>query len=80
MHLALFKTFLTVAKMGSISRASEELYLTQPAVTKQIKALEHIYEKTLFERNRKRLILTDEGKILYDYAERLISLFADDTT
>ena len=74
MHLDLFKTFLAVAKKGSISRASEELYLTQPAVTKQIQALEQIYERTLFERNHKPFTLTEEGEILIEYANRILSL------
>jgi len=74
MQLSLFRTFLEVAKQRSISRASEVLYLTQPAVTKQVQALEQEYGRKLFQRNRKELILTEEGKILLDYAQRLLAL------
>ena len=75
MNISLFKTFITVSKHKSISRASEEIYLTQPAITKQLKALEEQYGIKLFERNKKNRILTEDGKQLLDYASRIVSLF-----
>ena len=76
MDISLFKTFIAVVKNKSISKASESLYLTQPAVTKQIKLMEQVYDKKLFDRSQKREIrLTDEGRLLLDYANRIIGLF-----
>ena len=74
MDLCLLKTFVTVAKHRSISKAGSEVYLTQPAVTKQIQSLEKMYGKSLFERTRKELTLTEDGKLLLDYANRMLSL------
>lgn len=76
MDISLFKTFIAVAKNKSVSKASETVYLTQPAVTKQIKVLEQLYDKKLFDRSQKREIrLTDEGRQLLDYANRIIGLY-----
>jgi DNA-binding transcriptional LysR family regulator len=76
MDISLFKTFIAVVKNKSISKASETVYLTQPAVTKQIKLLEQLYDKKLFDRSQKREIrLTDEGRQLLDYANRILGLF-----
>jgi len=75
MDISLFKTFITVAKHKSITRAGGEIYLTQPAITKQLKALEEQYGIKLFERSKKNRILTEDGKHLLDYAHRIVSLF-----
>ena len=64
-----------MAKLKSISRASESLYLTQPAITKQIQLLEQEYNKKLFDRSHKELRLTEEGKILLDYANRILVIY-----
>jgi len=64
-----------VAKLKSISRASESLYLTQPAITKQIQLLEQKYNKTLFDRSHKEIKLTEEGKTLLEFANRIIGLY-----
>lgn len=73
METELFRTFITVAKHRSVSRASEEIRLTQPAVTKQIKVLEQIYGIELFDRNHK-MALTPEGKRLLSYAHQVLDL------
>lgn len=75
MDTYLFKTFIAVAKNESVTKASEEVYLTQPAVTKQIKALERMYGIKLFERKNKKFVLTDKGAILLDYAYRIVNLY-----
>ncbi|MCS7262673.1 MAG: LysR family transcriptional regulator [Aquificaceae bacterium] len=67
------KTFVAVADLGSFSRASEILYITQPAVTQQIKALERIVGAKLFQRQGGRIVLTDEGKRIYQIAKSLLS-------
>jgi LysR family transcriptional regulator, transcriptional activator of the cysJI operon len=74
MNLALFGTLIEVAKLGSVSKASKKLYLTQPAVTKQIQALEEIYEKKLFVRATSGLRLTEEGRTLLVYAREMLKL------
>ncbi|MEW6409933.1 MAG: LysR family transcriptional regulator, partial [Nitrospirota bacterium] len=75
MNIDLFKTFIVVTRLQSIYKAGEEIYLTQPAVSKQIKALEQHYGIKLFERGNKRLILTEDGKHLLDYAYRIMGLY-----
>ena len=74
MNLGLFGTLIAVAKYGSVSKAAKKLYLTQPAVTKQIQALEEIYEKKLFFRTTRGLRLTEEGKTLLVYAREMLKL------
>jgi DNA-binding transcriptional LysR family regulator len=74
METDLFVTFIAVAKHKSVSRASEEIYLTQPAVTKQIKALERIYDIELFDRKQNKMLLTPDGKHLLEYAYQFLSL------
>ena len=55
------KIFVIVAKLESMSRAANELYLTQPTISQAIKELEEYYECRLFDRLPKRLSLTDAG-------------------
>lgn len=64
MTLMQLKYFQTVCKLGSISRASMVLNITQPAISSAIKELEREYNVQLFERIGKRLILTQEGSYL----------------
>lgn len=58
-NLELYKIYVTVAKEQNITRASEKLNISQPAVTKHIKNLENILQVTLFKRNNKGLTLTE---------------------
>lgn len=60
--------FHTVAKMGSISRACGELRLAQPTVSSQIKQFENFLNVKLFEREGKKMVLTDEGRSILSYA------------
>ena len=66
------KTFVAVADLGSFSKASEILYITQPAVTQQIKALEKMVGAKLFQRQGGRIVLTEEGKRIYELAKSLL--------
>jgi LysR family transcriptional regulator, transcriptional activator of the cysJI operon len=68
------KVFRTVAHQMSFSRAAEELLLTQPAVTQQIKALEQECGVPLFDRHGGQISLTPGGRTLLPYAEKLKSL------
>ncbi len=68
MNLSQLKAFLAVAQDGSFSRAAEKLYLTQPAVSKQIQALEEALGMRLFDRVGRSILLTEAGNILRDHA------------
>lgn len=68
------KVFRAVARHLNFSRAAEELLLTQPAVTQQIKALEQEYGVPLFDRGGGRVALTIAGNTLLPYAEKLKEL------
>ncbi len=69
------KTFVTVAELGSFSKASEILYITQPAVTQQIKALEKTIGAKLFQRQGGKMVLTEEGKRIYEIAKSLLASY-----
>ncbi len=64
--------FRKVCETRSLSRAAEELYITQPAVSKQIKALEDELGKRLFDRIGKKVFLTSAGDTLYGHADRIL--------
>jgi len=61
----------------SFTKAAETLFMTQPAVTFQIKQLEEQYNTRLFERGHGRVGLTPAGRMVYDYAERILGLSAE---
>lgn len=67
--------FLEVAKYKSFSVAAEHLYITQPTISKMIKNLEEELGVVLFERNRKKLILTDAGQIILEQATLINNAF-----
>ena len=75
MNLELYKSFCYVARYGSISKASEYLYITQPAVSRAIKQLEKDMKCALFIRTPKGVKLTQEGEILYQYIEQAFNLY-----
>jgi LysR family transcriptional activator of nhaA len=66
--------FWTVANEGSIARATEKLHVTQSTVSEQLKTLEQTLGETLFERQRRRLVLTELGKVVYRYADDIFAL------
>lgn len=68
------RAFYHVAKSLSFSAAAEDLFVTQPAVTKQIKLLEESCDLKLFKRRKNKLYLTDEGKKVLVYASRIFEL------
>lgn len=74
MDIHQLKTFITLAKTSHFSRAAEELFLTQPAVSMHIKALEEYYQAPLFQRIDQRYVLTEPGKILHKYAEKVFNV------
>jgi DNA-binding transcriptional LysR family regulator len=66
------RAFCQVARLGSVTRAAEALFLSQPAVTLQLKALEKEMGADLFERLGRRLSLSVEGQTLYELARPLV--------
>ena len=65
----LYNIFYVVAKNGSISSAADVLFISQPAVTFQIKKLEEQLGVSLFTRTKHGVVLTDEGNILFNYVK-----------
>ncbi len=68
-NLDLYRIFYIVAKEGSISASSNILFISQPAITFQIKKLEKQLGVSLFTRTKHGMILTDEGKVLFEYVK-----------
>ena len=66
------RAFCQTARLGSVSRAAEALFLSQPAVTLQLQALERELGVRLLERTGRRIALTREGQELYDLARPLV--------
>jgi DNA-binding transcriptional LysR family regulator len=68
------RIFYYAAKEKNLTKAAEALFVTQPAVTMQIKALEQHLETALFRKRGKFLELTEEGGVLYKYADRIFGV------
>jgi LysR family transcriptional regulator, transcriptional activator of nhaA len=66
--------FWNVARFGSVSRAGEELRLTQATISAQLRSLELSFGEKLFRKAGRHLILTDMGKVVFRYAEEIFSL------
>src|SRR5262245_37639671 len=66
--------FWTVARLGGVTRASEELALSQPTLSFQIRALQRRLGQELFEKRGRGLVLTDAGQQVYRYAEEIFGL------
>jgi len=68
------QVFYTVAKQLSFTKAAETLFMTQPAVTFQVKQLEEQFNARLFDRNHGRISLTPAGELVFEYAERILKI------
>ena len=66
-NLSSYRIFYTVANTGDISKAAKELYISQPAISKSIQKLEESVGCKLFSRSSRGVVLTDEGKLLYEH-------------
>ena len=73
LDLGRIRAFVTVARTGAISRAAEALFVTQPALTARIQALERSLGVELFVRSRQGSRLTDAGRALLPHAERALA-------
>lgn len=69
------RTFVIVYQNESITKASDILHVSQPAVTSSVKELENYYHLRLFDRIGKRISATEQGRWLYDYALHIVSMF-----
>ena len=74
MDIAALKTFLAVAHERSFSRAAAKVHRTQPAVSQAVRRLEADLGEQLFDRSSKSGTLTDAGKVLQNYGQRLVRL------
>jgi DNA-binding transcriptional LysR family regulator len=77
MLLVHIEGFLEVARFGSVSRAAEALYVTQPTLTARLHALERELGERLFVRGRQGMRLTDAGRAFLPYAERAVRALRD---
>ena len=66
-NLSSYRIFYTVANTGNISKAAKELYISQPAISTSIQKLEESVGCKLFSRSSRGVVLTDEGKLLYEH-------------
>lgn len=66
------KVFCSVARNLSFTKASQELFVSQPAISKHIRELEALYKVRLFERTGNRILLTAAGKLLLEHSEQLL--------
>lgn len=74
MELRVLQYFLAIAREETISGAAQQLHITQPTLSRQIKELEDELGKTLFVRSHKKITLTEEGMILRQRAEEIVNL------
>ena len=77
-NLDLYRVFYTVAKSGSLTKAAEELYISQPAVSRSIKQLETQLGVSLFTRTHRGMKLSPQGgELIFDEVERALTLLVD---
>lgn len=74
MDFSNLKAFYQVAISGNFSRAAEELFISQPALSRQVAALEKELDLQLFARQGRHVVITDAGRRLLTYAEKIIRL------
>lgn len=67
------KVFYSVAKNLSFTKASQELFVSQPAVTKHVHELESMYHVRLFDRTNNKISLTEAGKMMMEHCERILT-------
>ena len=76
-NLDLYRVFYTVAKCGSLTRAAEELYISQPAVSQSVKQLENQLGVSLFNRTHRGMELSAQGgKMIFPEVERALGLLS----
>jgi len=76
-HLEKLKYFYEVARLGSLRKASETVYISQPSLTKSIKILEEVIGSPLFIRLPRGMKLTKEGEVLHSHCQKLFASVTD---
>ncbi len=80
-NLDLYRVFYTVARCGSLTRAAEELYISQPAVSQAVKQLENQLGVSLFNRTHRGMELSENGgKVIFKEVERALKLLSEAQT
>tara|TARA_R110000868_G_scaffold213709_2_gene463819 strand:- start:8035 stop:8919 length:885 start_codon:yes stop_codon:yes gene_type:complete len=69
--------FKTVAYHSSFTKAAEQLFISQPAISKSIRNLEDEYKTTFFLRKRNSIELTDDGKVFLMYTNKILDIFSE---
>ena len=77
MDITQLRAFITIAHTGNLTRAAQQLHLTQPAVSLQIKSLQRSLNLQLFIRTATGMILTDDGTKLLPLAQRILEAMAE---
>lgn len=70
----LLRSFVAIVDTGSMLNASEKVFVTQSALSLQIKRLEELLQQSLFHRDGRRLVLTSAGELMLDYARKVLIL------
>lgn len=71
-EIFLLEQLVSFAKNGSLTRAAEELHITQPALSRSMKKIEDVFGVPLFERSKSKIILNETGKVAAKYAESVL--------
>lgn len=74
MDLRLLEYFLAVARIGNITRAAEQLHVTQPTISRQLTELEEMLGTTLLVRGKRQVTLTEAGVLFQQRAEEMLNL------
>ncbi|WP_036053239.1 LysR substrate-binding domain-containing protein [Bradyrhizobium sp. URHD0069] len=74
LDIALLRTFVAIVDTGGLTSAGRKVGRTQPAITHQIRRLEEVVGRTLFEDNRRKLSLTHDGEVLLEFARGMLRL------
>ena len=73
-ELEQLKQLIAFAKYGTLSKAAEELYISQPALSRSIQKLEKTLEVELFDRKKNKMELNKNGKTVIQYVEKILNL------
>ena len=73
-ELEQLKQLIAFATYGTLSKAAEELYISQPALSRSIQKLEKTLEVELFDRKKNKMELNENGKTVIQYAEKILNL------
>ena len=76
-NFSFIRSFVTITSVGSFKATADKLFITQPAVSQHIKSLERNIGATLFERQGRKVFLTNAGKIFLPYAENILRQYQE---